>query len=241
MSTLKIMSFNTQHCMNYITREIDFEIMAETIRSSGADVVILNEMRGEGEREGFTDQTKILAELCGMPYYYFAKAIDVGSTPAPYGNAIMSKLPIDSAETVHIPDPPVESRIGSRWYEHRCIVKASVGALTFLGVHVGLNPDEQEIAIKTLCDNIPKEKCLLLGDFNMTPENERLLPIKERMRDTADLFTEQKLSIPSDAPTRKIDFIFATRDIEVVSADIPNVVASDHRPHIAEIKGDFLI
>lgn len=34
---MKIMSFNTQHCLNYISREIDFNIMADTIKKCGAD------------------------------------------------------------------------------------------------------------------------------------------------------------------------------------------------------------
>ena len=74
-----------------------------------------------------------------------------------------------------------------------------------------------------------------MGDFNVTPDDEVLAPIRERLRDTADLFTEEKLSYPSDAPEKKIDYIFVTPDIEVIGADIPEIVASDHRPHIAEI------
>ena len=44
---MKIMTFNTQHCQNYITKKIDFEAMAKVIRDSGADFVGLNEMRGK--------------------------------------------------------------------------------------------------------------------------------------------------------------------------------------------------
>lgn len=56
-----------------------------------------------------------------------------------------------------------------------------------------------------------------------------------RMRDTADLFEREWFSFPSDAPTRKIDYIFVSPDVKVLSADILPVVASDHRPHTAEI------
>jgi endonuclease/exonuclease/phosphatase (EEP) superfamily protein YafD len=31
----------------------------------------------------------------------------------------------------------------------------------------------------------------------------------------------------------KIDYIFVSKDVEVVSANIPAIVASDHRPHTA--------
>ena len=201
-----------------------------------AGFVVLNEMRGKGEIEDYDGQTDIIADLCGMPYRYFAKAIDVKDVPSPYGNAIISKIPILSAETVHIPDPPIEGRIGTRWYEHRCFLKVRLeGGITVLGVHVGLNPEEKELAVNTLLSNMEKEKCLLLGDFNMKPDNAMLNPIREVMRDAAELFTEELLSCPSDFPKYKIDYIFASPDVKFTSADIPAIVTSDHRPHLATV------
>jgi endonuclease/exonuclease/phosphatase family metal-dependent hydrolase len=74
-----------------------------------------------------------------------------------------------------------------------------------------------------------------MGDFNVRPSDPVLLPIRERMKDTASAFEKELFSYPSDAPTHKIDYIFVSRDIEVLGADIPPVVASDHRPHTAVI------
>ena len=34
----------------------------------------------------------------------------------------------------------------------------------------------------------------------------------------------------------KIDYIFVSPDIKIKSADIPEIIASDHRPHIAVIE-----
>ena len=48
MQTLKIMSYNTQHCSNYISKEIDYKIIADTILRFDPDLVVLNEMRGAG-------------------------------------------------------------------------------------------------------------------------------------------------------------------------------------------------
>ena len=90
--------------------------------------------------------------------------------------------------------------------------------------------------VNTVLKHLKGEKCVLMGDFNLVPEHPLLVPIREKMKDAADLFDEPKLSYPSDAPTRKIDYIFVSPDIELISADIPAVVASDHRPHTAEIK-----
>ena len=74
-----------------------------------------------------------------------------------------------------------------------------------------------------------------MGDFNMTPDNPILDPIRERMVDVSKYFDTSKLSFPSDNPIIKIDYIFVSADIEVINADIPAVVASDHRPHTADV------
>ena len=118
----------------------------------------------------------------------------------------------------------------------RCVLKAKLaGGITVLACHFGLNPDEQESAVATICQHLVDEKCILMGDFNVLPEDPVLDPIRARMKDTADLFSHPLLSFPSDAPDRKIDYIFVSKDVEVLTADIPAIVASDHRPHTAEI------
>ena len=230
---MKIMSFNTQHCQNYIDKKIDFEIMAKAITDCGADIVGLNEIRGEGIGADYTAQTEKLSALTGLGYYSFAPAIEV-KNGGPYGNAILSRIPILSVKNIGIPDP--ETRKFDRYYETRSVLKAEMeGGITVLITHFGLNPDEQENAVKTVLDNLTNEKCILMGDFNARPDNAVLDPIRVRMKDTACGFDMPKLSFPSDAPRAKIDYIFVSHDIEVVTADIPPIVASDHRPHTATV------
>ena len=110
---INIMSYNTQHCMNYITREIDYDIIADTVTRCGADIIGLQEMRGKGRDSDYQAQTEILAERLGF-YSYFAKALDVDGVN-PYGNAVLSRFPIKAAETVAIPEP--EKTTGNVYYE----------------------------------------------------------------------------------------------------------------------------
>lgn len=231
---IRVMSYNVLHCEVYKQDRIDFDAFAKLILDSNADVIGLNEMRGLGVREDYQAQAEILAEKTGF-YYYFAKAIDVGGKN-PYGNALLSRYPIKNAQTVKIPDPPI--RIGGR-FETRCLLKAELDVgegLTVLVTHFGLNASEQKNAVKTVVQNLGAEKLVLMGDFNVTPENEVLLPIREKCKDAADLFSEPLGSYPSNAPTEKIDYIFTSPAVEILSADIPAWVLSDHRPHIADIE-----
>lgn len=231
------MSFNTQHCLNYIERKIDFEIMADAIKKCSADIAGLNEIRDKGADIDYENQTAILAELTGMKYYYFAKAIEFNSKN-PYGNSFISKYPILSAQTIPVPDP--QYKTGNEYYETRCLLKVKIeGGITVLVTHFGLNTDEQKNAVETVLKHLEHEKCILMGDFNVTPEDKILNPIRERMKDTADFFETELLSYPSDKPREKIDYIFVSKDLEVISADIPAIVASDHRPHTAQIRRDI--
>lgn len=228
---ITIMSFNTQHCQSYLTHEINIDLFAEEIKKTGADIIGLNEMRGEGPREDYTAQTEGLAEKLGFNYY-FAKAFDVGGEN-PYGNAILSRYPIISAETIKIPD----SESGK--FEPRCLLLAKIdtplGELSVLVTHFGLSEIEHRNAHKTVLENIKPEKCVLMGDFNITPDNPIILDISKKMFDTANLFGETKYSYPSDFPDRKIDYIFASNDLKVIFADIPAHVVSDHRPYLVQL------
>lgn len=230
---MKIMTFNTQHCLNYISKTIDYEVMAKAIIQCGADIVGLNEMRGKGISPDYDRQVEILSELSGLSYFYFAKAIDVNGVN-PYGNGLLSRYPILHTETIRIPDP-IERKCDHH-YESRCILKAKLtDDITVLVTHFGLNPDEQQNAVSTVLKHLEERKCILMGDFNLRPDHKLLEPIRMRMKDTADCFSEPLLSFPSDHPNRKIDYLFVSRDIEVVEADIPCIIASDHRPHTATV------
>ena len=232
---MKVMSFNTQHCMNYVTKEIDYQIMADAILQCGADIVGLQEMRYEDPESNFTRQTEKLAELVGMEHFYFAKAVNIWDDDGWFGNGFISRIPIVEAQTIPIPDPVEKS--GDQLYETRCILKAKLeNGFTVLCTHFGLNDDEQINAVKTVLESLENEKCILMGDFNVRPENDVLLPIRACMKDTAELFSEELLSFPSDKPNRKIDYIFVSEDVKVLEADIPAIVAADHRPHTAVIE-----
>ncbi len=238
---MKIMSFNTQHCLNYVTREIDFPKMAEAILHCGADIVGLNEMHGEGVHFEYTDQTKTLSELTGLSHYYFAEATvicddDTGAEEGSFGNSILSKYPIIKAETIPIPDPV--NPCGNELYETRCLLKVKLkNGITVLVTHFGLNHDEHLNAVKVVLENLEPENCILMGDFNVEPQDGVINPIRDVMLDTAEIFCPDLLSFPSIDPLKKIDYIFVSTDLKdkLIFADIPDIVAADHRPHICEI------
>ena len=119
------------------------------------------------------------------------------------------------------------------------MLKAEIDAgkgLPVLVSHFGLKPDEQENAVKTVAYNLPQERCVLMGDFNMEPDNPILNPVVRTLRDTAQEFPMPKFSFPSDTPKVKLDYILVSKDVKVLRANIPALISSDHRPCVAEIE-----
>lgn len=233
---IRVMSFNIQHCLNYRTRQIDFDLFAQVIRQSRADIVGLNEVNGRGAGTDYLPQAEILAEKLGF-HAYFAQAIAFDGVN-PYGNALLSRYPIEAARTILIPDP--ETRGYDGYYETRCLLKAVVRTpqpLTVCVTHFGLNPDEQALAQKTVLAQIEDQRCILMGDFNTTPDAELLQSIRARMTDTAALLQGSVKTFPSDHPDRKLDYLFLSRDLTAQSAEILPIIASDHRPYSAPTIG----
>lgn len=226
MKDLTVMTFNVQHFENVNTGKIDYDAFAAAIRESGADIVGLNEV--------YVDQMGALAERLGW-FSFFAMGCIIGGKP--YGNGVLSRLPIKKAETFTVPDPDPRGYDG--YYETRCVLKCAVDVhgepLTLLCTHFGLNPDEAENAVGTVLSVTENERCVLMGDLNLLPGDPILLPIREKLTDTAPLLGAENLSFPSDAPDRKIDYVFVTADIGIRAAEIPALVLSDHRPYLAEI------
>ena len=235
---IKAVTFNIQHCENFMTEKIDFDAFAEKILSFDADVIGLNEVRDAGAQADYQAQAAILAEKTGCQYY-FAKATEIGAGN-PYGNAVLTRLPVKSCETIPIPDPDTRGYDG--YYETRCLLKMTLEKpdVTFFITHFGLNPDEHENAVKTVLDNLGDGNAVLMGDLNVTPDSPIIARIREKMTDaaTAAAKNDPLLSFPSDAPDRKIDYIFTQGNIIAKTCRVVPGVLSDHLPLevVAEIR-----
>lgn len=235
---LKVMTFNVQHFLDYNNQVIDTELFAKVVKENKVDFCGLNEVRGDGTYEDYTDQTNALGDsLCFNRY--FGEAIKVGGEN-PYGNAFVTKYPVISSETFIIPDP--EKPKGKQKHETRCVIKTVVDVdgerVCFLVCHMGLNSDEQKNAVNTLCGIIDEINMplILMGDFNTTPDSKVLEPIYERLEDADCKAKVPALATyPSYAPEIKIDYIFY-KGLECVGSKTICNVYSDHYPIIADFE-----
>ena len=168
----------------------------------------------------------------------FGEAIRVGGC-GPYGNALVSRYPIVEAETVLVPDP-VRREGGS--YETRCVLKAVLdteeGRICVLVCHMGLEIEERESAVATLCRLIDETELpiVLMGDFNAQPDAAVLAPLRERLQDTDDVADAPGApTYASYHPHMKIDYILY-RGLRCCGARTVEEIVSDHFPIIARFE-----
>ena len=165
--TLKIGSFNIGNGA-YVGH--DLSVLANDITSQGLDIVGLQEVDRLANRSKNLDTLKVLSELTGMEYYYFAKAIDLpGNIPTygqdgEYGIGILSKYPITESESYQL-------NSGSR--EQRMLARATIDlggkTINFFTTHLSFEDDKIRAGQISQIDGIMGEysRCILTGDFNL--------------------------------------------------------------------------
>ncbi len=241
------MTYNIRHGAGPLTQgRVDLERLVAVIRKHDADIVALNEVYGRGLGLGFENQVREIARMSGYPYYRFARAfLRINHS---YGNALLSKYPFESSETIrmrrgwhHEPRSILRAtfRLDGLWgaSSTTCDAPERPATLTVLATHLGLGVEERRESISLLARLVEESDgpCVLMGDLNVEPSDEVLAPLLERLQDVAQVVGVTKSSFPTHAPKHKIDYILASSEVTVLDADIPDDIASDHFPHTALI------
>jgi len=243
---LTVMTYNIAGCRDlrfYPQKKlpVDPTGVGEVIKQYQPDICGLNEVDFGLPRSNRIYMAGELARLAGPYQSFFARAVTW--EPGQYGNAMITKHLLRSAESIEIPDP--EDKSEPTYYETRCVLKATVEVegtpIRVLVTHFGLAKTEQASAVATLLPLIDEwdGPLLLMGDFNVIPTNPILDPIRQRLQDAFDVHPDQNAhtfpsrpAIPCDTDPNgcKIDYVFASKHFKVDSFDIPQVTPSDHLP-----------
>ena len=245
---LKLMTYNIASCRDYhfglnfrpVTR--DFAPYIDAICKFDADICGLNEVDYKLPRSCRVKMAKMLGDANGYESA-FAPAVTWGV--GTYGNGFLSKFHIKESAAYPIPNPEVKNE--DKYYEPRVILHALVDMggrdVDVFVTHFGLANGEKEKAAETLTALIKfsKNPVILMGDFNMHPDNPLFDPIRELLTDTFEVYPNQEeITCPSGPNIsndyEKIDYIFVSRHFKVESVEIPNFLLSDHKPYIAYVE-----
>jgi len=213
--------------------------VAEVVKETGADLVLLQEVDRETERSGRVDQVAELVRRTGM-HGVFGKTLDYQG--GGYGIALLSRWPVSGDTLIHLPvDPPQERAGGSR--EPRGALRARVeapgGALYVLNTHLDASGEDtyrlQESArLLALAGELRAagERVLVGGDFNATPES----PVARAMtgagwRDGWEACggSGAGLTYPAKEPAKRIDYLWIAPGAACDSAAVVGGEVSDHR------------
>ena len=249
---LMVMTYNIAGGRDYATYpekpKYSPSACGEVVKKYQPDVCGLNEVDFGLPRSNKDDLAKVVANVAGEDYTsFFAKAVHW--EPGDYGNAIVSKYPIVDAKVFNIEDP--QDRREKNYYEPRCILRATIdfpGLRTNVYVtHFGLPRSEKTAAMATLFSLLKDETgpCILMGDFNLMPEDPYIQAITKVLTDTFDFSSERDMItfpsrnvIPCDtkADGCKIDYIFVSEHFKVNKVASPVEIASDHKPYYVELE-----
>jgi endonuclease/exonuclease/phosphatase family metal-dependent hydrolase len=154
--------------------------VADVIRGSGADVVLLQEVHRGSRAGGGQDQFAELVARTGMNGC-FGKSLDLAPSGAAYGNVILSRAPLTAARTVRLPgagEPRTLLRCESQWDSMEVplltthLVAWDVVNRRQRGVQV------DSIAARLAADGNPMT--ILGGDFNASLQAPEMTTLRER-------------------------------------------------------------
>lgn len=220
--------------------------VAELVRTTNADVALLQEVDRGTTRSGNTDQLGVLAGLTRF-HSAFGKTLDYQS--GDYGIAVLSRWPIISDTLHRLPVNPPQERSGSG-YEPRgaleAVIQAPGQSLIVLNTHIdALREDfyrRQEMAtllqLASRSFGGPRGSTLVGGDLNSEPGSAVMGMLDgTQLRDAwMECGQGAGLSYPADKPIKRIDYLLLPRDWKCVSATVIETEASDHRPVLFVIR-----
>ncbi|MGO1060950.1 endonuclease/exonuclease/phosphatase family protein [Planococcus sp. FY231025] len=249
---LKVMSFNVAHGLG-MDNKVDLEKTARVIEQAQPDIVGLQEVdRCFTARSSFCDQVSWFEKRLGMNAAFGPnldlEPLDPAMPRRQYGNAILSKYPIQHTENhlmVNIDGP---GAAGEQRGMLEAVIQVKGAFVHFFCTHLSLEEEELQVNVQQILEIAEKSRFpqILAGDFNAVPENRHIQRLSSRFHDVfsdlgkGDAFTYptpvQTVSEKEDVkPMARIDYVFAGQEVQAERASVIKTDASDHLPIVAEL------
>ena len=228
--TLKILSWN-------IWYDGDFEKISKFLSEFNADIVGLGEVVPDDPTRDTIDFMRKLGYQ-----HILAPVLTIQKDGRTMSNALFSKYPIVKSKIHSLPDTKTDRRNA---IQADIDVKGKIiyVFMTHL-LHTHQKPDPiQEAQIESLLKILPKEKTIVMGDFNATPDSIAIKRMRENFSDTElkpvptldpTLFDCQNCDVQT-IPNTRLDYIFTSKDVKTNSFAVHKSMGSDHLPISVEV------
>jgi endonuclease/exonuclease/phosphatase family metal-dependent hydrolase len=228
---IRVMTYNIHSGVGMNGRQ-DFEVIAEVIEDSSADIIGLQEISRGWLISGSTD----------MPAW-FARRLDMqmvfrGTSGPMWGNAILSRYPILEYGWGELPLGIFRLRRGYLW---ALIDVSTTRPLLVINTHMTHDWEDHETHIaevQTLLEFWDeRDYAIVLGDMNSWPGTSEMTLLAEvgLIDSWAEIGIGGGYTLPSTKPNLRIDWIWHTADLKAISVEVIQTEASDHLPVIAVI------
>lgn len=241
MSTrLKVLSLNLHKGVHYLSRQTRLDDLKAIISSSQADIVFLQEIRGEKRPNGsdgrLRTQFEILADTIWPHYAYGKNAVYQSGH---HGNAILSQLPIHQYDNVDVSNHRFERR-GILHAQVQVPSRANVLIHLFC-VHFDLTEwgrSRQLMRLLSLIQSKTQAADLVVvaGDFNDWRQRASKILEKEAgfFEAHKSLHLDYAKTFPSWWPMAAMDRIYV-RNLQVTECQILETKISDHLSLLATL------
>jgi endonuclease/exonuclease/phosphatase family metal-dependent hydrolase len=239
---LRIMSYNVHRCIG-CDGLLAPQRIAEVIAQYEPDVVALQELDVGHARTRHADQPEVLAQALNMQYF-FHPAVEAANER--YGDAVLSRLPLQLIRAAPLPTLPKRPRLerrGALWVA----VTWHGRTVQLVNTHLGLLRSERLAQVNALLGpewlghaacTAPRVCC---GDFNAWPGTVAYGRLRRVLHDAQKRrrLIWRRNTYPSRFPFVCIDHVFHSPDLAVTAVGVPRTrltrVASDHLPVIVDI------
>ncbi|HSJ68257.1 MAG TPA: endonuclease/exonuclease/phosphatase family protein [Anditalea sp.] len=236
ITSLKIMTYNVHYCNppSMPASFIDVDAIVNVINAEKPDLIALQEIDVNVNRSGNIHQAQLIGSKLHMRYF-FAKAIDFQG--GDYGVLILSKYPI-SETTIHRLPTLAGSGGEPRVFATAKVTLPDGLTLRFGNTHLDAQQDHtnRNLQMDKILDIVKNDDLpfIIAGDFNAVPGTEVIKKLDSAFTRTCEICPP---TIPVLNPTRAIDFIAYTDDINLFKTSSHKVInetyASDHRPVVS--------
>ncbi|MBE0699572.1 MAG: endonuclease/exonuclease/phosphatase family protein [Anaerolineaceae bacterium] len=212
---LRIMTYNLQQGYSRSGQK-NFSGQFALIRDRQPDILGLQETDTARIAGGNSDLVRYLATNLHMYSYYGAKTVT-----GTFGIALLSRYPIENPRTYFLYSSG----------EQTAVIEAQIHAgdqtYTIMVTHLGNGgPIIQQQQILQLTPR--KSNLLLMGDFNFSPSTEQYRQTVSLFQDGWLAAVEKNTALPNQKLEKRIDHIFLSSGLKVLSAEYIGEGPSDH-------------
>ena len=241
--TVRVLVYNI-HAGKDAAGRGNLEDVAALVKSTDADVVLLQEVDRGTQRSGNVDQVQVLMDRTEFGSA-FGRTLDYDG--GEYGIAALSEDGFSYSDTMSLPVSPPQARAGGS-HEPRgvlvTIVRTRLGRWQALNTHLDASAgDEYRQQEADRIGELLRERraiglpIVVGGDFNATPDSavvKKLLGFG--LRDAwAECGQGDGFTFPAAKPIKRIDYLFLTGALTCSAAQVLDTTISDHRPLLVTV------